>query len=124
MDAARSRRRPLLVAASLGAAWGLLAYSVLWGFTPLVVQRAFVVSPIGTLLLLPARIVLWLIHWAENVAGRAFEFSENHWWIGLAAGIVGAGVVAALALLIRLGTRAFGHRGSAGERIAKPPERL
>ena len=124
MDATGSRRRPLLIAASLGAAWGLLAYLVLWGFTPLIVQRAFVVSPLGTLLLLPARTVLWLIHWAESAAGRAFEFSNNHWWIGLAAGVVGAGIVAALALLIRLAVRAFGSEGSAGKRVTKPPERL
>ena len=97
---------------------------MLWGFTPLVVQRAFVVSPIGTLLLLPARSVLWLIHRAESLAGRSFEFSDNHWWIGLAAGLVGAGIVTILALLVRLASRALGNKRSAGERVAEPPERL
>ena len=74
--------------------------------------------------MLPARIVLWLIHQAESAAGRAFEFSENHWWIGLAAGIVGAGIVAGLTLLIRLAARAFRNKRSAGERVAEPPERV
>jgi hypothetical protein len=84
----------------LGAAWGLLGYAVLWEGTPFQVQRPFVTSVIGTLVLLPARVVIWGIHLAETIAGRSFDLSQNHWWIALAACAIGAG---SLACAYRLG---------------------
>jgi hypothetical protein len=105
---------PLGVALGLGAVWGLLGYSVLWEGEPFVVDRRFVQSVIGTLILLPIRTVLWAIHQAERVAGRPFDFSANHWWIGVVAGAVGAAIVtgawwAGRAVLRRL--RAAGRAG-------------
>lgn len=80
----------------LGAAWGLLGYGVLWEGTPFEVQRPFVESAIGTLVLLPVRIVIWGIHLAEVLAGRSFDLSQNHWWIALAASAIGAGALAGM----------------------------
>jgi hypothetical protein len=81
------------VAAAVGSAWGLLCYSILWEGEPVGVQRAFVDSTLGLLALLPVRVVLWAIRLAEDVAGRTFELSANHWWIGVAAAVVGAVIV-------------------------------
>jgi hypothetical protein len=85
----------------LGAAWGVLGYAVLWEGTPFEVQRPFVTSVIGTMVLLPARAVIWAIHLAEVIAGRSFDLSQNHWWIGLAASAIGAGILASLYALGR-----------------------
>lgn len=92
----------------LGAGWGLLGYAVLWEGTPFQVQRPFVTSVIGTVVLLPARVVIWGIHLAEVMAGRSFDLSQNHWWIALAASTLGAG---SLACVYRLG-RAVRRRTS------------
>lgn len=112
----------MLVAGAIGAAWGFAGYVLLWGYTPIVVHRPFVVSPIGTAVLLPVRIVLWGIQGIERAAGHTFDFSANNWWIGVAAGAVGAAIVA----LVTWGVRAVvGARGSSGgERFAEPSERL
>ena len=91
----------LTAAAALGSVWGLLCYSVLWEGEPVQVQRPFVESVVGTIALLPVRVVLWAIHLAEDLAGRTFELAENHWWIGLAAAVVGAAILAVAALLVR-----------------------
>jgi hypothetical protein len=80
-------------AAVAGGLWGLAGYAVLWGHTPLVVHRTFVVSVPGTLLLLPVRIVLWGIRSVEGLAGGPFDFSRNNGWIGLLAALVGAGMI-------------------------------
>jgi hypothetical protein len=85
----------------LGAGWGLLGYSVLWEGTPFQVQRPFVTSVIGTLVLLPVRVVIWGIHLAEVMAGRSFDLSQNHWWIALAASTLGAGALAGVYGLAR-----------------------
>ena len=85
---------------ALGAAWGVAGYAVLWGYTPFVAPRSFVVSGAGTVAFLPVRLVLRGIHLAEGVAGRAFELSASHGWIGVAAGLVGAGVALLAAFAI------------------------
>jgi hypothetical protein len=92
-----------------GAAWGLLGYSVLWEGTPFQVQRPFVTSVIGTLVLLPVRTVIWAIHLAEVIAGRSFDLSQNHWWIALAASALGAGALAAVYGLARWVRRRVRH---------------
>ena len=97
---------PLGVAFGAGLVWGLLGYSILWEGTPFVVQRPFVQSVLGTIVLLPIRTVLWAIHLAERVAGRPFDFSQNHWWIGVLAGAVGA----AIGVGVWWGVRAVGTR--------------
>lgn len=118
----RRVRSPVRVAAAFGAAWGFAGYALLWGYTPIVIQRPFVLSAIGTVLLLPVRIVLWAIHVLERAADRPFDLEENNWWIGLVAAVVG-GVIAALATWgIRAIARA--RRGSGGEQLAEPAERV
>jgi len=94
------------VAAALGSVWGLLCYSILWEGEPVEVQRPFVESAVGTIALLPVRIVLWAIHLAEEIAGRTFELSANHRWIAVVAAFVGA----ALAGAVALGGRALARR--------------
>ncbi|HWC32961.1 MAG TPA: hypothetical protein VG709_07520 [Actinomycetota bacterium] len=84
---------------------------MLWGYTPIVVHRSFVVSTGGTLVLLPVRAVLFAIRLVEeHVAGRSFDLSRSHGWIGLVAAAVGAAVVAAISLLVRSTARAVGAR--------------
>jgi hypothetical protein len=83
------------MAAAMGAAWGLLGYALLWGLTPVFVHRTFVVSPVGTLALLPVRTVLAGVRIVEErVVGRSFQLAENNGWIGLLSAAVGAGVAA------------------------------
>jgi hypothetical protein len=89
------------VAASIGTIWGLLGYTILWEGEPVAVQRPFVQSAVGTLALLPVRIVLWAIRLAETIAGRTFELSANHEWIALVAAAVGATVLVAVAVAVR-----------------------
>jgi hypothetical protein len=95
------RRSVLGLASGVGAIWGLLGYSILWEGTPLVVDRPFVQSVAGTLVLLPVRWVLWGIHRAEQAAGRSFDLSRNHWWIALVAAGVGAGIAVAATAAVR-----------------------
>ena len=89
-DDAPASVSPLGLAFGVGLVWGLLGYSILWEGTPFVVQRPFVQSILGTIALLPICTVLWAIHLAEQLAGRPFDLSQNHWWIGVLAGAVGA----------------------------------
>lgn len=107
MEEARIRTKvPLLaVAGGAGAAWGLLGYALLWGHTPLVVHRTFVVSVPGTLLLLPVRIVLWGIHAVERAAGHPFDFSRRNGWIGALAAVVGIGLVVTVTVVVRSALR-------------------
>jgi hypothetical protein len=87
------RISPVAVAAGAGALWGTFGYGVLWESAPFEVNRRFVVSAAGTLLLLPVRLVLWGIHFVEeHVAGHPFSFVDNTWWIGVIAGAVGAAI--------------------------------
>jgi hypothetical protein len=83
------------LAIGLGSAWGLFGYSVLWDGAPFAVNPPFVQSIPGTLILLPIRIALWIVHLFEAAAGRSFDFSGNHWWIGVLAGATGAGIALA-----------------------------
>jgi hypothetical protein len=89
------------VAASIGAVWGLLGYSILWEGVPVTVQRPFVESVGGTLALLPVRGVLWAIHLAETLEHRTFDLSQNHAWIALVAGAVGTAICLAFAAVLR-----------------------
>jgi hypothetical protein len=104
-------RRPLLAAGIAGALWGLAGYAVLWGYTPIVVHRTFVVSVVGTVVLLPVRLVLWGIRFVEeNLAGRSFDFSANNGWIGALAAAVGAAIAVGAFLLVRALVGALGRR--------------
>jgi hypothetical protein len=104
----------VVVAASLGAAWGLAGYALLWGFTSITIQRSFVVSPVGTVLLLPVRAVLATIRLIEErLVGRPFELGDAHGWIGLAAAAVGAALAMTGFLAIRALTR-WGRRSREG----------
>ena len=82
------------IGGAAGAVWGLLCYSILWHGEPVGVQPPFFESLGGTLALLPARAVLWAIHVAEELAGRPFALADDHWWIGVAAAVVGGAAVA------------------------------
>lgn len=83
---------PFRPAAAAGSLWGLGAYGVLWEGTPVEVSRSFVASPVGTVLLLPARLVIWGILAVESLIGRTFDLSTSYAWIAPAAMIVGAGL--------------------------------
>ena len=89
------------VAFGLGVAWGVLGYAILWEGVPWSVDRPFVQSVVGTVVLLPVRAVLWAIRRAEVIAGRTFDLSQNHWWIALAAAAIGAAIVVAATWLVR-----------------------
>jgi hypothetical protein len=92
----------LIIASVAGALWGAISYAVLWGQTPIVVTLRFAQSFRGLVLLLPAKTVLFAIGLVErHVAGRSFDLSRNHEWIGLVATAVGALLVAAGFLLVR-----------------------
>lgn len=93
------------IATGIGGLWGVMCYSVLWEGTPFEVDRAFVESVLGTLALLPARLVLWAIRWIELLTDRTFDFADNHLWIGLVASAVGAAIAVAVFLLSRAGLR-------------------
>lgn len=103
----------IAVVAGFGVLWGALCYSVLWEGTPFAVDRAFVESALGTLVLLPARLVLWAIRWAELATDRTFDLADNHLWIGFVVSAVGAAIavvafIAARTIARRLGGDAQG----------------
>jgi hypothetical protein len=108
----------VLLGAAAGGLWGLAGYAVLWGHTPVVVHRSFVVGWIGTVLLFPVRMVLWGIRFVEeHVVGRPFDFSQNNAWIGALAGLVGATLVVTGFLVVReVGRRLPGRRATAADR--------
>ncbi len=97
------------VAAGIGALWGVAGYTVLWNGVPFGVDRAFVESVFGTLILLPVRTVLWFVHLAEDAAGHPFGFADDNWWIGLAAAAVGAAMLVILFVVARAALRAVRH---------------
>lgn len=100
------RRFGLGLAGAAGAVWGLAGYAVLWGHTPLTVHRSFVVSAVGTVTLLPVRIVLWGIRVVEErLMGRPFSVASRNEWIGVVAAVVGAGMVALTWTVARAGVR-------------------
>ena len=97
---------PVPLAAVTGSVWGLGGYLVLWGHTPLVVHRPFVVSGLGTVVLFPVRTVLWGIRLVEErIVGRSFDFSGSSEWIGAVSGAIGAAVLVLVALSVRAATR-------------------
>jgi hypothetical protein len=87
--------------AGVGGFWGLVGYTILWEGEPVQVNRAFVESAAGTLVLLPVRLVIWSIHLAEELAGRTFDLSRSYLWIGFVASIVGAALAVTAFLLAR-----------------------
>ena len=94
--------------------WGLLGYAVLWQGVPFTVDRPFVESFEGTLVLLPVRLVLWAIRWAEKVAGHPFAFSDSaSKWIALAASLAGALVALGAFVLVRGVIRVSSRRRAA-----------
>ncbi len=95
------RANPVVVAAGAGLLWGAFAYSVLWEGTPFAVDRRFVGSVLGTIVLLPARIVLWIVREGELLAGRTFELSRTTWILGVGSAAAGAVVVVVGILAIR-----------------------
>lgn len=105
LPAEASRRPGASVAAGLGALWGLVSYSILWEGMPAQVDRAFVESPGGTLVLLPSRIAIWSIAVAEAAAGRSFDLSRTFDWIAPFATAIGAGLMLAGYLAVRTITR-------------------
>ena len=107
------RSRGPWIAAGAGFLWGLAGYALLWGHTAVVVHHRFVVSLLGTALLLPVRLVLWGIHAVEgSLVSGPFDFATNNGWIGVLAGLVGAGLVLAAFLTVRAGIR-LGRRRTA-----------
>jgi hypothetical protein len=100
-----------LVGAAIGAAWGAAGYAVLWGFTPIVVHRPFVVSFLGTVLLAPVRVVLFGIRLVEErVVKSPLDFSTNHGWIGILSAAVGAALVVGSFVVARWGRRTLAAR--------------
>jgi hypothetical protein len=93
------RASGLATMAGIGAVWGFFGYTVLWQGVPFGVNRRFVESVVGTLVLLPVRTVLWGVHIGERFAGRSFDFADDNWWIGLAAALVG-GAIAVLGFVV------------------------
>ena len=110
------------ITAVAGALWGLGGYALLWGHTPMVIHPSFVETILGTVLLFPVRVVLWAIHTIERAAGGPFDFSDNHWWIGLAAAVVGGVIAVVLVWAVTRSIRAA--RPSGGEGLAEPAERV
>ncbi len=101
------RASGLAASAATGALWGFLGYTVLWQGVPFGVNRRFVESVIGTLVLLPVRTVLWGVHIGERMAGRPFDFADDNWWIGVAAALVGGAIAVLAFVAVRMAVRAF-----------------
>jgi hypothetical protein len=93
--------------AGIGAVWGFFGYTVLWQGVPFGVNRRFVESVVGTLVLLPVRTVLWGVHNGERFAGRSFDFADDNWWIGVAAALVGGAIVVLAFVVVRTAARAL-----------------
>lgn len=101
------RASGLATTAGAGALWGFLGYTVLWQGIPFGVNRRFVESVVGTLVLVPVRTVLWGVHIGERMAGRPFDFADDNWWIGVAAALVGGAMGSLAFTVIRSGVRAL-----------------
>ncbi|MGZ4113903.1 MAG: hypothetical protein ACXVQT_02350 [Actinomycetota bacterium] len=97
----RPRRNPAIAGAGAGLLWGAFCYSVLWEGTPFGVDRPFVESVLGTLLLLPGRLVLWAIRAAELLAGRTFQLADSTWIFGVASCVAGLGLGVLIVLAVR-----------------------
>lgn len=101
------RASGLAAMAGVGAVWGFLGYTVLWQGVPFGVNRRFVESVVGTLVLFPVRTVLWGIHIGERFAGRSFDFADDNWWIGVAAALIGGTIVVLAFVAVRTAARAL-----------------
>lgn len=101
------RASGLATMAGIGAVWGFFGYTVLWQGVPFGVNRRFVESVVGTLVLLPVRTVLWGVHIGERFAGRSFDFADDNWWIGVAAAAIGAVIVVLAFVVVRTAARAL-----------------
>lgn len=99
------RVHPIMAAMAAGALWGGLGYAVLWGWSPIVASRRFVVSVIGIVVFLPVRLVLWGLRAAEAIAGHPFEFAHSNWWIGVAAAAAGAATAVLATAAVRAALR-------------------
>lgn len=108
------RDRAAGLAGLAGALWGLGGYAALWGLTPVVVHRSFVVSAAGTAALLPVRLVLWGIRGVEGLVGRPFELASRTEWIGLLAAAVGAALATSTFVLARGTMRRLRRARTAG----------
>jgi hypothetical protein len=97
----RPRANPAVAGAGGGLLWGAFCYSVLWEGTPFGVDRPFVESVLGTLLLLPARLVLWAIRAGELLAGRTFQLADSTWIFGAASCVAGLGLGVLIVLAVR-----------------------
>lgn len=86
------RRVRLSSAAGVGACWGLACYGVLWEGVPVVVGRPFVESAVGTLVLLPARLLLAAIHLGESLTGTTLMLGDDHAWLAVAVSVIGAAI--------------------------------
>jgi hypothetical protein len=95
------RIHPAIVGAGAGVLWGAFSYSVLWEGTPVAVDRRFVESVGGTILLLPARLVLWAIQAAELLAGRTFALADSTWIFGAGSFLTGLALGVLVVLAIR-----------------------
>jgi hypothetical protein len=95
------RMHPAIVAAGAGLLWGAFCYSVLWEGTPFEVDRRFFESVVGTLLLLPARLVLWAVHALELLGGRTFDLSRATWVFAVASGATGLVLGVLIVLAVR-----------------------
>ena len=101
------RASGLAALAGIGAVWGLFGYTVLWQGVPFGVDRRFVESVVGTLVLLPVRAVLWGVHIGERFAGRSFDFADDNWWIGVAAAVIGGAIVVLEFVVVRTAARSL-----------------
>jgi hypothetical protein len=101
------RTSGLAAMAGLGAVWGFLGYTVIWQGVPFGVNRRFVESVVGTLVLFPVRTVLWGIHTGERFAGRSFDFADENRWIGVAAALIGGAIAVIAFVAVRTAVRAL-----------------
>jgi hypothetical protein len=97
----------LATMAGIGAVWGFFGYTVLWQGVPFGVNRQFVESVVGTLVLFPVRTVLWVVHIGEQLAGRSFDFADDNWWIGVASAVIGGAIVVVAFVVVRSAARAL-----------------
>lgn len=103
------RMRPETIGAAAGLLWGAFCFSVLWEGTPFAVDLRFVESVGGSLLLLPARLVLWGVRAAETATGRTFELADSTWILGAATAVTGLSI-GVLAVVAVRGAASLAHR--------------
>jgi hypothetical protein len=101
------RASRLATMGGIGVVWGFFGYTVLWQGVPFGVNRRFVESVVGTLVLFPVRTVLWGVHIGERLAGRSFDFADDNWWIGVASALMGGAIMALAFVVVRTAARAL-----------------